>query len=1647
MFHNLKRKDMNDNLFFSIKKSISQIFKQTVDGSISEPFFRKKRNQFLLLLLLSMCSIVQVNAQCTQMSFNFQQFEPCKYRTLYQNTTECYTQIRLALNQGNFSTFTINTAAGFKLDFSSSNEIWISHNQGFLPLGNQGPVIFTLPYDLTTSISVAYINDCPPGTGCELFPPPVLESCPAPTNASISGVKYRECNQAAFTNQAMVPDWMIRLYNIDNVLITETTTDNTGTYAFYDLPPGQYYCREAITPGWTSSVPASGEYLINLAASQQAVRNFGNCPTCTCDSLYVNIDEQPGMNDTSKYFLTVQNSGEFCFPYIDIKVDTGQLLNWDVLITGWKVEPQGANTIRLLPPGNYIVKGGFIPLCFSVSGLVNHVFTTSTGLGGQASCSKVFPFPFPIIPVPKDCCPKGNNQGTDLVTNGNFSNTIPFVGYGSQYNYSAGGTGAGHFAIMNGTLATAANGSFWGAIGKSGNPNTDYFMVVDGSTAANTAVWFQNVTLLANTDYKFSALVNNLVRPNLNFSNPQIILQIVDNNGTGAVVAQSSPLDLGENPNAWRLICLDYKTPANPNNNYRLRILSTSTNGSGNDFALDCISMRSCMAPVCTSDFNVVAGCNGKFTFNGFALIGTAPFTYTWNFGDNTPIVSGANSSVMHTYATFGTSYTVTLVVTDAAGCSSTTQVQITVPPFQSVAISGNSNICAGQSTTLTANATTGSTFLWSPGGATTPFITVSPTTSTTYCVTATHTNGCTSSTCVVVNVTQIPLTITPNQTICKGQSTLLTANGGVGSTYFWTPGGATTPSITVSPATTTTYTVVATNSGCTASATTVVTVSNPTTFITGNPGLTVCPGASTTLTAGNGPWANCQWNTSATGNSIIVTIPGTYCVTCTNSNGCTASACVVVGDCCQCPAGSIAGPELIQNGNFSTGFTGFTSDYAQIASCSPQRYYIADHTNVQAMCAGEWDCIDHTTGAPSAPFPGNFFVADGDVNTSLDLAAWRSVPMTLNIGTSYNLCAWVNNLDIPGTNSVLPIVQAYLVDQGSSTSYSLGTVPTPESPDVWVKLSASWVAPTTGPFVLEFRTGSTGFFGNNFALDDISFRACTSTMSCTCGTFSNMLYRPAQGAMSIPITCGDSSLISNCSAPGNWGLSGIYMCQGTNCPPNTPMFWNLYDPANQVVANSIPGMVASPNFSLTIPNSNFATGGVYTLVIGAICGTDTCYCTYYIYSQGCPCCSANYQQFLANAQNAFNVIADGILCKATVNVNNLNTCHRFDWIQWGDGNQSFGPFPNGSMPMHTYTAPGTYTITALILEINPITGLICYEAVLTDSVKLACCAPRPDGMISWWPMEDMDGDIDATDIMGPHHANPNTGFIGNGSGPTVITGKVNNALEFNAAPVQYLEVPSHPDFNFGSGSFAIDAWIFTNGGTQSEPIVHKAVFLSGLGYYLNVEGTTLSNWKVTLSVGNGTTMQYFSGPPIVLGQWNFVAVSVDAVNQTVTLYSGTPSGSLAQITLSTAPLNASSNAPLRIAYNPQNPKWNIAIDELEIFNKSVSFTDFNNIYEADAKGKCDPSIVSIDQPAYINSVRLYPNPNSGDFIVELPLAATEEMRFVITDITGRWIFEKSVETGLQSQIISANNLQPGLYFLQILSKGKIVAVKKFVKQ
>lgn len=190
------------------------------------------------------------------------------------------------------------------------------------------------------------------------------------------------------------------------------------------------------------------------------------------------------------------------------------------------------------------------------------------------------------------------------------------------------------------------------------------------------------------------------------------------------------------------------------------------------------------------------------------------------------------------------------------------------------IAPNGNGDtICAGNQTTLTIalssgnaewyDAASGGNLLGTGNNYTTAVL---QTSDTLYAIA--NQNGCLSSaTPIVIHVEAQPIAnISGNNTMCPGSTLTLLASGG--NTYQWNT-GATTNSITVSPLSNTTYSVIAFNGNCSDTVIHQIQVSSSITAqILGD--TLICVGSSTTLTASGG--TSYVWNNNAISSSITLT-------------------------------------------------------------------------------------------------------------------------------------------------------------------------------------------------------------------------------------------------------------------------------------------------------------------------------------------------------------------------------------------------------------------------------------------------------------------------------------------------------------------------------------------------------------------------------------------------------------------------------------------------------------------------------------------------------------------------------------------------------------------------------------------------------
>ena len=197
-------------------------------------------------------------------------------------------------------------------------------------------------------------------------------------------------------------------------------------------------------------------------------------------------------------------------------------------------------------------------------------------------------------------------------------------------------------------------------------------------------------------------------------------------------------------------------------------------------------------------------------------LTGNGATNYSWS-NSGTGISQTVKPTVTTTYSVTGT---------DAKGCSGTGSAIVKVNSLPTITISPIATICAGGSKVIQVSGA--STYNWNNAGNGTSQ-NVTPLISTIYTVTGTDANACQNivSTTVIVNAVPTITLATTKNAICNGETTKITASGA--TSYIWN-NNITVDNISVTPNTTTTYSVTGTQNSCSATASTTVIVNTPTT-------------------------------------------------------------------------------------------------------------------------------------------------------------------------------------------------------------------------------------------------------------------------------------------------------------------------------------------------------------------------------------------------------------------------------------------------------------------------------------------------------------------------------------------------------------------------------------------------------------------------------------------------------------------------------------------------------------------------------------------------------------------------------------------------------------------------------------------------
>lgn len=294
---------------------------------------------------------------------------------------------------------------------------------------------------------------------------------------------------------------------------------------------------------------------------------------------------------------------------------------------------------------------------------------------------------------------------------------------------------------------------------------------------------------------------------------------------------------------------------------------------------------------------NETAICEGaSIDFSDATASGT-PTSWNWVFNGGTPSSSTNQNPTGIQYASSG-AYSVELTVSDGVNSNTiNTTAYVNVDSSPSLVVTSTNPICGLDNGEITAAGSGGTgtlAYSWSNGGT---GQTISNLVVGNYTVTVLDDNGCSQiASATLSNVNGPTASVSPDQTICSGDLATIAADGaGSGGFYDWDQSLGAGITHSVSPNSTTIYTVIVTDvNGCSSSITTTITV-EPTPVLVFSPASpNICEADSVTLTVLGAQ--NYFWDSGETLSSVIVS-PGTQTIyTVTGQDGsCSSTASITV--------------------------------------------------------------------------------------------------------------------------------------------------------------------------------------------------------------------------------------------------------------------------------------------------------------------------------------------------------------------------------------------------------------------------------------------------------------------------------------------------------------------------------------------------------------------------------------------------------------------------------------------------------------------------------------------------------------------------------------------------------------------------------
>ena len=587
--------------------------------------------------------------------------------------------------------------------------------------------------------------------------------------------------------------------------------------------------------------------------------------------------------------------------------------------------------------------------------------------------------------------------------------------------------------------------------------------------------------------------------------------------------------------------------------------------------------------------------CNGTNTATATVVPSGAPgpYTYVW--------APSGGTAATATGLTAG-NYSVTITSTN--GCSIVKNFTITQPSAMVVTPSQTNLTCNGGTNGSASVSVTGGTgaytYVWSPSGGTAA--TATGLTAGTYTVTITDANLCqTTQAFTITEPIALTATIAPTNVSCNGGTTgaaTVTPTGGTGTyTYTWAPSGGTAATATGLTAGTYTVTVTDANS-CTTTQS--VTITEPAQLVASVGGQTdvTCNGlnngsATVNVTGGTATYTYAWAPSGGIADTATGLSPGTYTVTVTDANSCTATQSFIITEPAVLTTAITAQTDVLCNGG-TTGdatvtATGGTGTYTY--AWAPSGGTAATATG---LTAGTYTVTVTDTNSCTATQsvtitePSALTATIAPTNVSCNGGTTGAATVTATGGTGTYTYAWAPSGGTAATATGLT-AGAYTVtvtDANSCTTTQSVTISEPNIINTTItKTNVSCNGGTTGSATVT-ATGGTGVY--SYAWSPSGGTAATAT-GLTAGNYTVTVTDANSCTTTQSVSITEPTAITATITPTNVSCNGGTTGAATvTATGGTGTYTYAWAPSGGTAATAT-GLTAG-NYAVTLTDANSCT-------------------------------------------------------------------------------------------------------------------------------------------------------------------------------------------------------------------------------------------------------------------------------------------------------------------------------------------------------------------------------------------------------------------------------------------------------------------------